>query len=235
MKTIGLIGGMSWYSTLDYYRILNEETQRRLGGHASAPISLQSLDFAVVRRLQQTGDWDGAAVVLSEAARACERAGADLICLCTNAMHKVAPQVQNAVSIPLVHVADAVAPTAVQQQWSRVGLIGTRYVMEEPFYADHLTGHGVSTVVPDEGQRELIDTVIFDELTVGVVNEDSRSRYAEIVDDLGRRGAQAVVLACTEVQLLLRPADVGLPLIDSTRAHALRVLDLAIGADRVLV
>jgi aspartate racemase len=228
VRTIGLIGGMSWYSTLEYYRVINTEVQRRRGGHTSAPIALQSLDFADVRRCQQDEDWAAAGRLLGEAARRCEAGGADVVLICTNLMHKVADDVAAAVSVPLLHIADAVAAEAGRHGWTRLGLLGTRWVMEETFYADRLATHGISVVVPDAAGREMVDRVVFDELTQGRIVPASRAAYAEVVADLAAQGAEAVVLACTEIGLLLSAADSPLPLLDSMQAHALAAVDLAL-------
>ena len=228
MQTIGLVGGMSWYSTLEYYRVINSEVQRRRGGHASASVALQSLDFSEVRRCQQTGDWAAAGALLGEAARRCEAGGADVVLICTNLMHKVADAVAAEIEVPLLHIADAVAEVALRNGWTRLGLLGARWVMEETFYADRLAAHGISVVVPDAPGRAMVDRVIFDELTQGIVAPVSRAAYAGVVADLAARGAEAVVLACTEIGLLLTKADSSLPLIDSMPAHALAAVDFAL-------
>ena len=228
VRTLGLIGGMSWYSTLEYYRVINTEVQRRRGGHASASVALQSLDFETVRRCQQAEDWAAAGRLLGDAARRCEAGGADVVLICTNLMHKVADAVAASVSVPLLHIADAVAAEADRKGWTRLGLLGARWVMEETFYAERLAAHGISVVVPDAAGRELVDRVIFAELTQGRIEPASRAAYAAIVDDLAAQGAEAVVLACTEIGLLLTPADSQLPLIDSMQAHALAAVDFAL-------
>ena len=228
VRTLGLIGGMSWYSTLEYYRIINTEVQRRRGGHASASVALQSLDFETVRRCQLAEDWVAAGRLLGDAARRCEAGGAEVVLICTNLMHKVADAVAASVSVPLLHIADAVAAEAERHGWTRLGLLGARWVMEETFYADRLAAHGISVVVPDAADRAMVDRVIFAELTQGRVEPTSRAAYAAVVDDLAARGAEAVVLACTEIGLLLTPADSPLPLIDSMQAHALAAVDFAL-------
>ena len=232
MKTIGLIGGMSWYSTLEYYRVINELVQQRRGGHASALVSLQSLDFAEVRAMQQRGDWDGAARLLVEAGRRCEAGGADIVLICTNLMHRVADQVQAAIDVPLLHIADAIAERARQEGWSRLGLLGARWVMEEDFYVGRLARAGLTVDVPTAGDRTEVDRVIFDELTQGRVEESSRASYAAIIGRLAEAGSEAVVLACTEIELLVRPEDSPIPVLDSMRTHAEAAVDLALG-DRV--
>lgn len=228
MRTIGLIGGMSWYSTLEYYRVINAEVQRRRGGHASAQVALQSLDFAVVRQCQLSEDWAAAGRLLGEAGRRCEAGGADVVLICTNLMHKVADDVAAAVDVPLLHIADAVAGVAERHGWTRLGLLGARWVMEETFYAQRLAAHGISVLVPDAPGREMVDRVVFTELTQGIVAPASRAAYAAVVADLAAQGAEAVVLACTEIGLLLTEADSPLPLIDSMQAHALAAADFAL-------
>lgn len=228
MRTIGLVGGMSWYSTLEYYRVINAEVQRRRGGHASASVALQSLDFAEVRQCQQTEDWPAAGALLGEAAGRCQAGGADVVLICTNLMHKVADAVAAQIDVPLLHIADAVAGVADRNGWTRLGLLGARWVMEETFYADRLATHGISVVVPDAAGRTMVDRVIFDELTQGRVEPASRAAYAGVVAELAVQGAEAVVLACTEIGLLLTQADSPLPLIDSMPAHALAAVDFAL-------
>jgi aspartate racemase len=228
MKTIGLIGGMSWYSTATYYRILDEQVAARLGGHASARVSLQSLDFSEVRDCQVRGDWAGSAALLAAAAQRCEAGGADMVALCTNLMHKNFAAVEDAVTVPAVHIADAVAAVAHGNGWRTLGLLGTRGVMEETFYAERLAGHGIDVVVPDEEGRDLVDRVIFDEITQGVIRDGSRKAYIDVMRDLRAQGADAVVLACTEIGLLVGPGDAPLPVIDSAEAHAHLLVDLAL-------
>ena len=228
MRTIGLVGGMSWYSTLEYYRVINTEVQRRLGGHASAQVALQSLDFAAVRRCQQDEDWAAAGRLLGDAARRCEAGGADVVLICTNLMHKVADAVADAIQVPLLHIADAVAAQAQRNGWTRLGLLGARWVMEETFYADRLAAHGISVVTPDAEGRAMVDRVIFAELTQGRIEPASRDAYAAVVAELADQGAEAVILGCTEIGLLLAEADSALPLIDSMQAHALAAVDFAL-------
>ncbi|WP_435743275.1 aspartate/glutamate racemase family protein [Nocardioides sp. SYSU DS0663] len=228
MRTIGLVGGMSWHSTATYYRIINEQVAARLGGHASARISLQSLDFSEVRACQVRGDWAASAALLADAARRCEAGGADLVALCTNLMHKNFPALEAAVTVPAVHIADAVARVAAREGWTTLGLLGSRWVMEETFYADRLAEHGIGVVAPDAADRELVDRVVFDEITQGVFREESRAAYQRIMGDLQSRGADAVVLACTEIGLLVTPEQAPLPVVDSAVAHASFLVDLAL-------
>jgi aspartate racemase len=228
MQTIGLIGGMSWHSTASYYRVVNEVVADRLGGHASASIAMRSLDFAEVRRHQEAGDWAGAGDLLARAARECVAGGADVVAICTNLMHKVAPAVEAAVDVPLLHIADAVAAVAADRGWDRLGVLGTRWVMEEDFYADRLARHGITAVVPGADDRDLVDRVIFDELTRGVVREQSRAAYVGVLERLAEQGAQGVVLACTEIGLLVGPVDSPVPLVDSADAHARALAEAAL-------
>lgn len=229
METLGLIGGMSWHSTATYYRIINEMVAERLGGHASARIALQSLDFAEIRDCQVRGDWDGAGELLADAARRCVAGGATTVAICTNLMHKVAPQVEAAVDVPLLHIGDAIAEEAGRHGWGTLGILGTRWVMEEPFYADRLARHGIRAVVPDEREREVVDRIVFDELTQGVVRDASRGTYADVIRRLADQGADAVVLACTEIGLLVSPDDSPLPVIDSAEVHARALGRAALG------
>jgi aspartate racemase len=233
MQTIGLIGGMSWHSTVEYYRVINELVAKRRGGHASAKIALQSLDFAEVRQCQVDGDWAGAGRLLAEAARHCERSGADVVLICTNLMHRVADDVQAAIDIPLLHIADAIADHAREQGWSRLGVLGTRWVMEEDFYVGRLARHGLDVAVPSAEDRTEADRIIFDELTRGVVRAESAASYAAILTRLRDAGAEAAVLGCTEIELLVRPGEAPLPVIPSMRTHAAAAVAAALG-DRVL-
>ncbi len=228
MKTIGLIGGMSWHSTEAYYRRINEQVAARLGGHASARISLQSLNFADVRDCQVRGDWAGSAQLLADAATRCEAGGAEVVALCTNLMHKNFAALESALTVPAVHIADAVAAVAQRAGWTTLGLLGARWVMEETFYADRLAEHGITVVVPDATGRDLVDRVVFDEITQGLFLEPSRAAYVDVMRDLAARGADAVVLACTEIGLLVSPDQAPLPVIDSATAHADLMVDLAL-------
>jgi len=228
MKTIGLIGGLSWYSTVGYYQVINEGVQQRRGGHASAEIALQSVDFAVVREMQKRDAWDEAAALLADAGRRCEAAGADLLLICSNLMHRVADEVQDAVDIPLLRITDAIASRAHADGHTRVGLLGTHWTMEEDFYAGRLARAGLTVDVPVTEDRALVDRVIFDELTQGEVRPESRAAYARVAADLAGQGAQAIVLACTEIELLLGADDSPVPLLDSMRVHAEAAVDEAL-------
>jgi aspartate racemase len=228
MQTIGLIGGLSWYSTAEYYRMINERVQARLGGHASARIALQSLDFAEVRGYQTAGDWAAAGKLLAEAGRRCEAGGADVVGICSNLMHRNAEDVAAAIDVPVLHIADAIAARAAAAGWTRLGLLGARWVMEEEFYVGRLRGAGLDIRTPGATDRGLVDRIIFDELTRGRVEEPSRASYRRIIEGLAAGGAEAIVLGCTEIELLIRPEDSPVPLLDSARIHAEALVDRAL-------
>lgn len=221
MKTIGLIGGMSWESTVPYYRQINEAVKARLGGLHSARIVLYSVDFAEIERLQHVGDWDAAGALLASAAQSLQRAGADFLVLCTNTMHKVAPHIEAATAIPLLHIADPTAAATRAAGFDRVGLLGTRFTMEQDFYRGRLAGrHGIDVLIPDAADRDLVHRVIYEELCLGVLNEASREAYRGVMARLTERGAQAIILGCTEISLLVGQQDAGVPLFDTTALHA---------------
>ena len=221
MKTLGLIGGMSWESTVPYYREINQTVKAQLGGLHSAKIILYSVDFAEVEHLQSTGQWDAAGQLLANAARALERAGADGLVLCTNTMHKVAPVISEAVSIPLLHIADPTALAVRRAGVATVGLLGTRFTMEQDFYRTRLeTCHGLRVLVPAAADRELVHRVIYQELCLGEVRPESRTAYLRVIDALATEGAQAIILGCTEISLLVQSHDCALPLFDTTALHA---------------
>lgn len=230
MKTIGMIGGMSWESTLSYYRAINEGVKRERGGFHSAKIVLYSVDFAEIEHLQALGDWQGAAVILAAAAQAVEAGGADFLMICTNTMHKVAAQVAEAVSIPLLHIADATAEQLLADGISKVGLLGTAFTMEHDFYKKRLTEkYGIEVVIPDDVDRRIVHDVIFTELCLGLIQESSRVEYIRIIEQLADQGAQAVILGCTEIALLLGQRDTSVPLYDTTALHARKAVDVALG------
>ncbi len=228
MKTIGLLGGMSWESTQTYYRLLNEGVKTRLGGLHSAKIVLYSVDFADIEALQHKGDWGATARILSDAALSLEKAGPDFLMIGTNTMHKVAPEIEQVLRIPLLHIADATAKILSRDGISRVGLLGTRFTMEQAFYRERLENAGIDVVIPDEPQRHLIHRVIYEELCLGQIVADSRRAYLEVVDSLAERGAEAVILGCTEIGLLIRQADTPVPLYDTTGIHAAQAVELAL-------
>jgi aspartate racemase len=233
MQVIGMLGGMSWESTLEYYRIINQEIRQRLGRQHSAELLLYSVDFEDVERLQVAGEWDRAGQLLASAARRLERGGAQLLLICSNTMHKVAPAVDAAVTIPLVHIADAIAAEIKRSAFERVGLLGTRFTMEQDFYRDRLVEQGLEVLVPEREDRELVDRVIYSELCQGRVNAESRREYIRIIQALGERGTEAVVLGCTEIGLLVRPEDSPIPVLDSTRIHALEGVEQALADNKV--
>ncbi|MEU6394562.1 aspartate/glutamate racemase family protein [Streptomyces sp. NPDC046939] len=220
MRTIGLIGGMSWESTAEYYRLLNELTRDRLGGLHSARIVLYSVDFAEIERLQVAGDWEEAGRVLGAAARSLEAAGADLLLICTNTMHKVADQVRAATSVPLLHLADATADAVRAAGAKRVGLLGTAFTMEQDFYRGRLASHGLDVLVPDEAGRALVHRVIYEELCLGIVRDASRAAYQEVIAGLVAAGAEGIVLGCTEIELLIGAEDSPVPVFPTARLHA---------------
>jgi aspartate racemase len=231
MKTIGLIGGMSWESTIPYYRQINETIKQRLGGLHSAKIILYSVDFHEVEQLQRAGDWDSAGVLLAHAARTLESAGADLLVVCTNTMHKVAPAIEAAVAIPLLHIADPTAAAIKGEGYAKVGLLGTRFTMEQDFYRDRLRErHGIEVLVPDQADRELVHRVIYEELCLGKVLPESRAHYLRVMAELAARGAQAIILGCTEISLLVDQRDSTIPLFDTTAIHARAAAELALSA-----
>jgi aspartate racemase len=229
MKRIGLLGGMSWESTAIYYRLINEDVRARLGGLHSADCIVRSLDFEVVEELQRNGRWAEAGSLLAAEARGLVDGGAGVVALCTNTMHKVADEVAAAIDVPLVHIADATASAVRGAGLSTVGLLATAYTMEQDFYVGRLRErHGLSVLVPDAEDRGLVHAVIYDELCAGVVDDGSRSEYRRVMDGLAERGAEAIVLGCTEIGMLVGDDDAAVPLFDSTQVHAQHVVDLAL-------
>ncbi len=220
MKTIGMLGGMSWESTLSYYRALNQGVKEALGGLHSAKILLNSVDFAEIEILQHEGRWDETAALLAEAARALENAGADFLMICTNTMHKVAPQIQAKIEIPILHIADATANVLLQDGVKRVGLLGTRFTMEQAFYRERIEAQGIEVLVPEQNARDSVHRVIYEELCLGKINSDSKACFLNIVDALAANGAEAVILGCTEIALLIQQADTSVRLYDTTAIHA---------------
>ncbi|WP_043311354.1 aspartate/glutamate racemase family protein [Pseudomonas sp. ML96] len=229
MKTIGLIGGMSWESTLPYYRHINEAIRAHLGGLHSARLVLYSVDFHEIEQLQRSGDWQRAGELLGEAAVALQRAGADFLVLCTNTMHKVAATIEAASDLPLLHIADPTAAAIHSAGLQRVGLLGTRFTMEQPFYRERLEQrHGIQVLVPEEADRDLVHRVIYEELCLGQVREDSRQAYRALIERLVARGAEAVILGCTEIGLLVGAEDARVPLFDTTLLHAVAAAEQAL-------
>lgn len=229
MKTIGMLGGMSWKSTVTYYQAVNEIVKRELGGLHSAKVLLYSVDFAEIEKCQVEGDWDKSADILSAAALNLENAGADFIVICTNTMHKVAPQIQNRIGIPIIHIAEATADELKQQNVSKVALLGTKYTMTQDFYKDKLISAGIEVLIPDEQGIEAVNDIIYNELVLGIISESSKAKYLRIIDALSKRGAQGVILGCTEIGLLIGQKDTELPVFDTTQIHAAKAAMLSIG------
>jgi len=229
MKTIGMLGGMSWESTSTYYRALNEGVRVACGGLHSAKILLHSVDFAPLEALQHAGDWDAIAEQLAAAARSVQAGGADFLMLCTNTMHKVAPQIEAAIDIPLLHIADATAEALQGQGIRRVGLLGTAFTMEQDFYKGRIASrYGIEVLVPEQDARRLVHRVIYEELCLGRIEPASREAYLDIVADLSAQGAEAVILGCTEIGLLIRQRDTSVTLYDSTAIHSARAVTMAL-------
>ena len=229
MKRIGLLGGMSWESSAEYYRLVNEATRDRLGGLHSADCVLRSVDFAPVEELQRAGDWDASAALLADEARGLAAAGAELLVLCTNTMHKVADAITDAVDVPFVHIADTTAEAVRGRGLHTVGLLATAYTMEQDFYVGRLRDrHGIDVIVPGEADRRLVHRVIYEELCVGIVDDGSREHYRRVMRELVQRGAQGILLGCTEIDLLVGQQDSPVPVFDTTRLHAERAVELAL-------
>ena len=229
MKTIGLLGGMSWESTLDYYRMINTGVKQALGGLHSARLVMYSVDFAEIERLQHQGDWQATADILATAAQHIQAASADCLLICTNTMHKVAPQIEAAINIPLLHIADATAEVIVAQGMHRVGLLGTAFTMEQDFYKGRLqNNYGLEVLVPEEADRALVHQVIYQELCLGQTLDASRQEYLRIIRQLADQGAEAVILGCTEIGLLVKQTDTEVPLLDTTAIHAARAVQFAL-------
>ena len=229
MKTIGMLGGMSWESTATYYREINEGIKQNLGGLHSAKICLYSVDFEEIEKLQHTDDWDTAAMVLADGARKIEAGGADFLIICTNTMHRVASEIEQAISIPLLHIADATALKLKDDNITRVGLLGTRFTMENNFYKSRITElFGIEVLVPESDERSLLHTVIYDELCLGKIENTSRQQCLEIISRLFARGAQAVILGCTEIALLISQDHTNIPLYDTTVIHANQAVSYAL-------
>jgi aspartate racemase len=225
MKTMGLLGGMSWESSVEYYRIVNETMNARLGGHHSAKIVMYSVDFEEIERCQRDGRWEDAAAILKAAARTIETAGADLLVLCTNTMHKLAGEIQASIRIPLLHIGEATAREIVAKGISSIGLLGTKYTMEQDFYKGKLVEFGLNVIVPLEEERQVVHDIIYDELCFGRVNEGSRERYRQIIANLVQRGAEGVILGCTEIMLLVNQDDSPVPVFDTTYIHAVKAVE----------
>lgn len=228
MKTLGLIGGMSWESTVPYYRLINEAIKARLGGLHSARLVLYSVDFDEIAQLQHAGEWDAAGRVLADAAQRLERAGAQGLVICANTMHKVAPAIEAAVRIPVLHVVDAVAEEIRAAGFSMVGLLGTRFTMEHPFYAEHLARHGLKALIPEKDDRDVVHRVVYEELCLGKIVDASRDEYRRIMAKLVAQGAEAIILGCTEISMLVGAQDASVPLFDTTAIHARKAAEWSV-------
>ncbi|MCY9878908.1 aspartate/glutamate racemase family protein [Vibrio natriegens] len=230
MKTVGMLGGMSWESTASYYKALNEGVKSRLGGLHSAKICLYSVDFDEIEKLQHQGKWSETALILSEAAKSVERGGADFLMICTNTMHKVVPEIESQISIPILHIADATAESLVQDGVTKVGLLGTRFTMEQDFYKGRISEKfGIDVVVPTADEQTVVHDIIYQELCLGEIKTESRDRYLKIIANLHAQGAQAVILGCTEIALLVKQSDTTVPLYDTTEIHAAHGVEWALG------
>tara|TARA_Y100001936_G_scaffold37398_1_gene35555 strand:+ start:886 stop:1578 length:693 start_codon:yes stop_codon:yes gene_type:complete len=225
MKTVGLIGGMSWESSLTYYQRINQQIKQRKGGLHSAPLILYSVDFAHIAELQHNNDWQQLADYLASVGESLEKAGADALAICTNTMHKVAPQIANVVRIPLLHIGDALIAESRAREFSRLGLLGTAFTMEQGFLRDHLTAGGLSVLVPETAGRQDVHRVIYEELCQGIIRKESLSRYLQIIENLKAAGAEAIILGCTEIGLLVTAEDSALPVLDTALLHADSVAD----------
>jgi amino-acid racemase len=232
MQLIGLLGGMSWESSAEYYRLTNVTVRERLGGLHSARCILYSVDFADIERMQTEGRWEDAAATLGAAAKALEAAGADFVVLCTNTMHKVADEVEASIGIPLLHIGDTTATAVKDAGVRRVGLLGTGFTMAEPFYADRLRSHGLDVVVPSESDQTTVHRIIYDELCLGVIRDESREAYRQVIRRLVEAGVEGVIYGCTEIELLVGPDDSAVPVFPTTRLHVEAAVDRALGVAR---
>ena len=231
MKTIGLIGGMSWESTVTYYQIINTVVKEQRGGLHSAKILLYSVDFAEIERYQASAEWNKSAEVLTDAAERLEKAGADFIVICTNTMHKVAPDIAQRIGIPILHIADATAEVLCAEGIKTVGLLGTKYTLTQDFYKKRLIDKGLEVIIPEPDEIELVNAVIYNELCRGIISDKSRMKYLDIIGGLQKKGAEAVILGCTEIGLLISKNDVQLPVFDTTLIHAQLAAQKAINTD----
>ncbi|HUX54677.1 MAG TPA: aspartate/glutamate racemase family protein [Williamwhitmania sp.] len=230
MKTIGLIGGMSWESSLEYYRIINEKVKEKLGGLHSAQCLMYSVEFDQIQHLQHIGDWDRLTQIMVDAAQRLEKGGAEFVVICTNTMHRMANEVQASISIPILHIADATAQKVAAKGITNVGLLGTKFTMEQDFYKGRLTEkHGIAVTIPNEDERNSVHGIIYNELCLGQINQPSKERYLQIIDGLVANGAQGVILGCTEIPLLVHQSDVTVPVFDTTRIHAEMAVEYALG------
>ena len=220
LKTIGLIGGMSWESTVTYYKIINETVKEKLGGLHSAKCILYSVDFQEIEECQANGNWEKSGEILGEAANNLEKAGADFIVICTNTMHKVVNQIKEKISIPILHIAEMTAEKILEKGLKNIALLGTKYTMEQDFYKSKLIEKGINVIIPDKNDIEIINEVIYDELCLGIINSNSKKKFLEIVDKLRNKGAEGIILGCTEIGLLIKNEDTDVPLFDTAIIHA---------------
>ncbi len=223
MKTVGLIGGMSWESTASYYQLLNETIKKEMGGLHSAKILLYSVDFAEIEEHQAKGEWDKSAKLLTEIAVKLEKAGADFIAICTNTMHKIAAQIAREISIPILHIADATAEKLIENKIEKVALLGTKYTMTQDFYKSRLIDKGIEVLIPTEADVEIVNDIIYEELCLGIISDNSRIEYQRVIDYLKKDGAEGVILGCTEIGLLIKPEHSSLPVFDTTLIHAEKI------------
>ncbi|MFE4075680.1 aspartate/glutamate racemase family protein [Peribacillus sp. YIM B13477] len=228
MKTIGLIGGMSWESSLEYYRIINEEVKAKLGGLHSAKCILYSVDFEEIERCQAEGDWESSGKLLGDAALSLEKAGAEMILICTNTMHKVIGYIEEKVSLPILHIADSTAKQIQKSKISTVGLLGTKYTMEQDFYKTRIEANGIKVLIPSEEDRKVINKVIYEELCLGEIQQSSREYYKKVIKGLVDDGAEGIILGCTEIGLLVKPEDSKVPLFDTAVIHAIESVNMAL-------
>ena len=229
MKTIGLIGGMSWESTVTYYQLINQTVKEKLGGLHSGKILLYSVDFAEIEEYQAKGQWEESARVLTDVAVNLEKAGADFIVICTNTMHKVVPQIKEKIRIPILHIAEATAEALKEAGITKVGLLGTKYTMTQDFYKEKLIAAGIEVVIPDSAGVETVNDVIYNELCLGVIRQESKEKFLQVIEDLGKKGAQGVILGCTEIGLLVKQEDTAMPVFDTTQIHGVKAAMLAVG------
>ncbi len=220
LKTIGLIGGMSWESSMTYYKVINETVKNRLGGLHSAKCIMYSVDFYEIEKCQADGNWEKSGEILGEAAYNLEKAGADFIVICTNTMHKVINQIKERISIPILHIAEMTAEKILEKKMKNIALLGTKYTMEQDFYKSKLIEKGINVIIPDKNDIEIINNVIYDELCLGIINPESKAKYLEIVKTLKQKGAEGIILGCTEIGLLIKSEDTDVPLFDTTLIHA---------------
>ncbi|MFE4705650.1 aspartate/glutamate racemase family protein [Peribacillus simplex] len=228
MKTIGLIGGMSWESSSEYYRIINEEVKAKLGGLHSAKCILYSVDFEEIERYQADGDWESSGELLADAALSLEKAGAEMILICTNTMHKVVGYIEEKVSLPILHIADSTAKQIQKSKISTVGLLGTKYTMEQDFYKTRIESNGIKVLIPNDEDRKVINKVIYEELCLGEIQQSSRDHYKKVIKGLVDEGAEGIILGCTEIGLLVKPEDSEVPLFDTAAIHAIEAVNMAL-------